>query len=316
MVKMKTGTHSGFSHCWIGLLALAIIYFVWGTNFVAIRFAIESIPPFLMAGTRFFIAGGLIFVWVRFRGEARPAARAMAPSVIQGIWLNVLGTGGLVWSQQYIPSGLAAIVLSTIPVWMVVLEKECWKRNFSNPYICAGLAAGILGVGLLSDYNTLGYLSDNQELFYMGLIVLSGGTICWARGSLYAKKASRHVSLPMNLAIQMTTAGIFLYLIGFSFGEHTLISISTITGESILSLAFLIVFSSIIGYLAYLWLLNEYSPALVGTYAYVHPLVAVFLGWILADELITIKTILSMAIISGALFLIRYAHQKPNHKQK
>lgn len=296
------------SHRWIGFLAFGIIYFVWGANFVAIRFAIESIPPFLMAGTRFFIAGTLIYIWIRFRGEARPSLRAVIPSVKQGIWLNVLGTGGLVWSEQYIPSGLAAIVLATVPVWMIVLERKSWRQNFSNQYIVTGLGTGILGVVLLSDYNSLGYLSNNRELFYMGLTVLLGGTVCWAWGSLFSKNASRYVSLPMNLAIQMGTAGIFLYLIGIFFGEHTLFSISNVTRASIFALAFQIVFSSIIGYLAYLWLLKEYSPALVGTYAYVHPMVAVFLGWMLADEPITIKTTLSLVMISGAVFLIRYAH--------
>lgn len=307
---MNINSISNPSHRLIGLLAFGIIYFIWGANFIAIRFAIDSIPPFLMAGTRFFIAGTFIYIWIRLRGEIRPTLRAVIPSVKQGIWLNVLGTGGLVWSEQYIPSGLAAIVLATVPVWMIILERESWKRNFSNIYIVAGLGTGILGVALLSDYNTLGYLSDNRELFYMGLTVLLGGTVCWAWGSVFTKNTSRYVSLPMSLSIQMSTAGIFLYLIGIFFGEHTSFSIINVTHASIFALAFQIVFSSIIGYLAYLWLLKEYSPALVGTYAYVHPVVAVFLGWALAGELITVKTIVSLILISGAVFLIKYAHSQ------
>ncbi|SHF08682.1 Permease of the drug/metabolite transporter (DMT) superfamily [Fodinibius roseus] len=303
---------TSISNRWIGLLAFGVVYFVWGANFVAIRIAIESIPPFLMAGTRFFVAGIIIYLWIRFRGETRPTFKAALPSVKQGIWLNVLGTGGLVWSEQYIPSGLAAIVLATVPLWMVVFDKERWKKNFNNPYIGAGLGIGVIGVALLSDYNTLGYLSDNRELFYVGLIVLLGGTLCWSWGSLFSKKTNKNVSLPMNLAIQMGTAGFLLYLIGFFFGEHTLLSIFDVTYNSIFALVFLIVFSSIIGYLAYLWLLKEYSPALVGTYAYVHPMVAVFLGWVLADELITIKTTLSLIMILAAVFLIRYAHFQTN----
>lgn len=198
---MNINPISNPSHRLIGLLAFSIIYFIWGANFIAIRFAIDSIPPFLMTGTRFFIAGTIIYIWIRFRGEARPSFRAVIPSIKQGIWLNVLGTGGLVWSEQYIPSGLAAIVLATVPVWMVILERENWKRNFSNIYIVTGLGTGILGVALLSDYNTLGYISGNQELFYMGLAVLLGGTVCWAWGSLFSKNTSQYVSLPMNLAI-------------------------------------------------------------------------------------------------------------------
>jgi len=123
---MNTGSVSKLSHRWLGLSAFGIIYFGWGANFVAIRFAIESNPPFLMAGIRFFIAGLLLYLWIRFRGEARPPFRAAIISLKQGIWLNVLGKGGLVWSQQYIPSGLAAIVLTTIPLWMVVLDKNSW----------------------------------------------------------------------------------------------------------------------------------------------------------------------------------------------
>lgn len=299
---------SKISNYQVSILAFGTIYFVWGANFVAIRIAIESIPPFLMAGTRFFTAGLLIYLWIRSRGEGQPSLQASIPSVKQGIWLNVLGTGGLVWSEQYIPSGLAAIVLATIPVWMVVLEKKEWERNLRNPLIKAGLGIGIIGVIFLSDYNTLGYLSGNKELFYMGMIVLVGSAICWAWGSLFSIKAGQGVSLLMNLAIQMGTAGILLYFIGFFFNEHAIFSISNVTYESMYALIFLIIFSSIIGYLAYLWLLREYPPALVGTYSYVHPMVAVFLGWLLVDELITTKTILSLIIIVGAVLLIKYAH--------
>lgn len=298
------------SQQWIGFLAFGMIYFVWGANFVAIRFAIESIPPFLMAGTRFFAAGMVLYLFMRARGEKLPSFSSAIPAVKQGILLNVLGTGGLVWSEQYIPSGLAAIVFATVPLWMVLLEKEKWGQNFTNPFIVSGLGIGIVGVAFLSDYDTLGYLSDNRELFYSGLIVLLASTICWSWGSLFSKKMNRNISLPMNLSVQMATAGMFLYLAGFLFGEHSSFSISGVTRESVSALLFLIIFSSILGYLAYLWLLKKYSPALVGTYAYVHPVVAIFLGWGFADEPIGVKTLLSLAIILMAVYLIKFAHSQ------
>ncbi|MEX0779626.1 MAG: EamA family transporter [Balneolales bacterium] len=302
---------------WIGALAFFIIYFVWGANFLATRFAIESIPPFFMVGTRFFVAGVILHIWLRLNGEGQPSFLIALPSIRQGIWLNVLGTGGVVWSQQHIPSGLAAIMLSMIPVWMVVLDRAKWKQNFSNFYTGAGLVAGLVGVLLLSDYNALGYLSENEQTFYTALLVLVAGTICWSRGSLFTRKAGSEISLPMSLSIQMTAAGALLYVAGLLRGEQTMLVIADVTQASVIALLFLIVFSSIIGYLAYLWLLKTYPPALVGTYAYAHPLIAVYLGWLLADEQITIQTILSMGMILLAIFLIKYAHrEKPNEIKK
>lgn len=295
---------------WIGILAFGIIYVVWGANFIAIRFAIESIPPFLMAGTRFFIAGLLIYIWLRSNGENPPTFQACIPSIKLGIWLNVLGTGGLVWAEQFVPSGIAAIVLATVPVWMVILDTKKRKQNLSNPAISTGLCLGIVGVIFLSDYSTFGYLTENSKLFYIGILVLALGTICWAKGSIFSKTIGPEISLPMSLSIQMISAGILLYLIGVQFDEHTQFIFSQVTLTSLLALLFLIVFGSIIGYLAYLWLLKEYSPALVGTYAYVHPLVAVLLGWMLANEQITAKMMLSLLLILGAVFSIKYAHPK------
>lgn len=299
---------------WLTILAFGVIYILWGSNFIAIRFAIDSIPPFLMAGSRFLIAGLALYVWNRINRESLPSLKKSIPSVKQGLWLNVLGTGGLVWSEQYVPSGLASIVVAMVPVWMVVLDIERWKQTFTRPAVLTGLALGITGVFLLSDYGSLGNPDHDRDSFYAGLTVLLLGTICWAYGSLMPQKGKKDISLSMSLAIQMISAGLVLLATGIGLGEYEQFSLSGVTSVSIFALAHLIIFGSIIGYLAYLWLLKEYSPALVGTYAYIHPLVAVFLGWMLAGEPVTTQTLVSMIFILMAVFLIKYAHPASESK--
>ena len=304
---MKTLSKSKSGNSILSILAFGMVYFVWGGNFVAIHFSIQSIPPFLMVGLRFVTAGLLLLVFNLARGEAMPSFGKWLPSAAQGFWLNVIGSGALVWSEQYLPSGFAAIIVATIPIWMVILDKDRWRDYFTKPSVILGILLGLLGVIMLS-ISQLTILADTSN-FIPALIVLVVGTLSWSHGSLLASKTKIEVSLFMNLSIQMLVAGLMLTTIGVIFGELSLFSIQNITLTSRLAFVFQIVFGSILGYLAYLWLLQRKSPAIVGSYAFIHPVVAVFLGWLLANEPVGLRIFLALIIILTGVLLIKYPHK-------
>ena len=285
------------------ILAYFVIYFIWGANFIAIFYAIQSIPPFTMAGARFFIAGLLLLGMAMVRGEELPALKETLPAIKQGFWMNVGGTGALVWSEQHIPSGLASIVVAAVPLWIVILDVDNWSKNFSSIPLIVGLVLGIGGVGLLTGLGSHAALDAD---FAMGLTVLIIGTLSWAYGSLYSKKLSTKISLIMILAFQMGSAGILLTIIGGLSGELSGFSIQTVMLSSWIGLWFQILFGSLLGYLCYLWLLKRRPPAEVASYSYVNPVIAVALGVFMANEIFTPIMITAMILILVAVFLVRY----------
>lgn len=291
------------------LLAYFVIYFIWGANFIAIFYAIQSIPPFIMAGTRFFTAGLLLLGLATIRGEKIPVFKEALPAIKQGFWMNVGGTGSLVWSEQHIPSGLASIVVAAVPLWIVVMDVKNWSKNFGSIPLIAGLILGIGGVALLTGLGGHDGLNTN---FAMGLTVLILGTLSWAYGSLYSKKLSAKISLIMTLAFQMGSAGILLAFIGGVSGELSGFLVQDVILNSWIALWFQILFGSLLGYLSYLWLLKRRPPAEVASYSYVHPVIAVALGVLMAGEILTSGMMLAMTLILLAVFLVRY-HRKVNH---
>lgn len=283
------------------VLAFAAIYLIWGSTYLAIRFAIETLPPFLMLFGRFFTAGLLMYAFLRFRGLPRPTPREWAGSAVVGALLLFGGTGAVAWSEQWIPSGLAALIVAIVPVWMVLLDWVGPARHRPRPAVGFGLVLGLGGVAVLVGPVDL---SGDGRMLLAGSVAVVFGTLSWAVGSVYGKHLPHPRSPWVAAATQMVTGGVLLAIAGTIAGEWSRVSLAAISVRSILALAYLIVFGSLAAFGAYVYLLRHAAPARVGSYAYVNPVVAVFLGWALADEPVTARTLLAAAIILTGVILI------------
>jgi drug/metabolite transporter (DMT)-like permease len=287
-------------------LAFLVIYFVWGSTYIAIRFAIETIPPALMAGLRFIISGLLLYGWSSQFDRISPRWKEIRKSIVVGLLLIVGGNGILVWSEQYIPSGLAALILAIIPIWMVLLEWIFVTGKRPAFATISGICIGVLGVGVLSGVDRNVLLENAREggtvFFYAALLMLAA--LSWAGGSLYSRTIRSSASMLKLVSIQMLAGGLFLLLLATGLGEWREFALSALSLRSILSLVYLIIFGSVLTYSAYNWLLRQSSPAKVGTYAFFNPLVAVALGWMLADEPITARLLLGAVFILTAVVIV------------
>jgi drug/metabolite transporter (DMT)-like permease len=291
------------------IAAFAAIYVIWGSTYIAMLLAIKSIPPFLMIGIRFVIAGLLLYFFARFRGEKLPDRSSMGKLSVSGILMLFLGTGAVAWVEQYIESGLAAIIVASVPLWFVLLDKRQWKYNFSNKWILVGLAIGFIGVlTLVADGKTFSLSGDRMKL--ISLFVMIGGTITWTVGSLFLKYQPAEGSAGMKAAVQMFAAGVSSSIAGLLMGEHHQADWNAVSMSSIAALLYLIVFGSLIGYMAYVWLLSVRPASIVGTYAYVNPVVAVYLGWIIMNEPITLQRMIALVIILSGVILVTLTKKK------
>jgi drug/metabolite transporter (DMT)-like permease len=283
------------------LLAFAAIYVIWGSTYLAIRFAVETIPPFLMLAARFGVAGALLYGWLRLRGWARPSGREWAGSLVVGGLLLVGGTGAVAWSEQYIASGLAALIVAVVPVWMVLLD---WLRpggRRPDGGTALGLLLGIVGTVVLVGPIEL---SGEGRMELLGSLVVVLGTLSWATGSVHGRRFPVPARPRMAAALQMLSGGGLLLVVGTLAGEWSRLDPAGLSARSVGALAYLVVFGSIIAFGAYVYLLRVATPARVGSYAYVNPIVAVVLGWALADEVVTLRTLVAAAILLTGVGLI------------
>ncbi|HEX7051696.1 MAG TPA: EamA family transporter [Longimicrobiales bacterium] len=280
--------------------AFAAVYLIWGSTYLAIRFAIETLPPFLMLGARYLVAGAVLYGWLRFRGAPRPRRAEWGAATVIGGLLLLAGNGAVAWAEQRVASGVAALLVALVPVWMVLVD---WARpggTRPSARVLLGLLVGFIGLGLLVGPGELGGGAADP----LGAGALMLGSIAWAGGSIY----SRHAPLPsqplLATAIEMLAGGALLTVAGLSLGEGAALDLGAITGTSALAVLYLIVFGSLVGYTAYTWLLQVSTPARVSTYAYVNPVVAVFLGWALAGEPLTARVLLAAAVIIAGVAVI------------
>ena len=282
--------------------AFAAVYVIWGSTYLAIRYAIETLPPFLMAGARFLIAGSLVCLWVAWRERApRPTAAQWGQSAIVGAFLLLGGNGAVVWAEQRVASGVAALLVATLALWMVLLE---WIRpNGTRPTlpVIGGVLLGLAGVGVLVGPQQLvgGGAVDSA-----GALALIAGSLSWAIGSLASRSPRMPRSVMLGTGMQMLAGGAMLAAAGLLNGEAATVRWSAMSTESVAAFAYLVVFGSLVGFTAYIWLLGHVSAASASTYAYVNPVVAVLLGWAIAGEEVGARTLVAGGVIVLAVVLI------------
>lgn len=291
------------------LAAFAAVYLIWGSTYLAILLAIKTIPPLLMAGSRFIIAGLILLAYALLKGERIPDIKSLWKISLAGILMLSVGNALVAWIEQYLPSGLVAILVATVPLWFVLLDKRQWKFHFSNKQIVLGLIVGFAGVVLLFAGKGSADLFDSRmKIISLALMLVC--TIGWTVGSLYSKYQQIQGSTLMKVAIQMLAAGIVNFVAGFATKEHQGFILKNISWESVGALAYLIVMGSLVAYMAYVWLLSIRPASLVGTYAYVNPVVAVFLGWLIADEHVNTQKIIGLVIVIAGLVIVNFSKEK------
>lgn len=281
--------------------AFGVVYVVWGSTYLAIRFAIETLPPLLMASVRFLVAGGLLYAWARSRGAPRPTPSQWRSAAIVGGLLFVGGNGAVVLSEQWVPSGLVALLVASVPLWMVVVDWIWGSGTRPSGRVSLGLLAGFAGVATLAGSPGAGEGGAHELL---GVVLVTAGSAAWAAGSIYA----RHADVPgrprLWVGMQMLAGGALLLPLSVVTGEMGRLDVGAVSARSLLALAYLVVFGALLAFSAYIWLLTRSTPAQVSTYAYVNPVVALFLGWSLADEPLTFRSLVAAAIIVGSVVVI------------
>ncbi|NNF28317.1 MAG: EamA family transporter [Gemmatimonadetes bacterium] len=280
------------------VLAFLAIYLVWGSTYLAIRYAVEDLPPFLMAGGRFTVAGGLLWLLARARGAPMLSRKDLGVAVASGALMLLGGNGAVVWAEQWVQSGSAALLVAVVPLWMVLLD---WGSGGGRPSwrTALGLLMGFVGVGLL-----LGAPEMSTRAERLGGAVILLGTVSWALGSIHVRRWSGSANGTMAAACQMLAGGGLMLLAGVAGGEWSQLRLGDVSGRAWVSFVYLVLAGSVLAYSAYLWLIRVTTVTRVSTYAYVNPAVAVLLGAGFAGEVITPMGGLAALVIVLAVALI------------
>jgi drug/metabolite transporter (DMT)-like permease len=297
---MNTSSQIAPRRTWV-IVAFAMVYVVWGSTYLAIRVAVETLPPFLLAATRFLFAGALLFAWMRLRGVSLPSKNQWRNSAIAGVLMLLGGNGLVVWAEQTVSSSLAALLVALTPVWFVLLD---WLRpGGKSPaaYTWAGILVGFAGVALLVTGHDASGANVTKNPWGVVALVVAG--LSWAAGSLWSRYHEKPESPWMNAALQMLCGGVALLMLSLFRGEPMHFHFARASPHSWWSLLYLVVFGSWIGFSAYVWLLKVTTPARVSTYAYVNPVIAVLLGRLLLDEPLGRQTIWAAAVILAGVVL-------------
>lgn len=285
------------------IFAFAALYLIWGSTYLGILFAIQSMPPFLMAGMRFFLAGMLMFAIARTQGPLRSTWAEWRTSLIVGAFLLLGGNGGVTISEKFIETGLASLIVATVPIFITLLGWLFGMTPRPSGIIWVGLAGGFVGVGTLLG-PALRFSGGGNSHPLIGMSILLVGSFLWSAGSLYSRTA-KHVAAPFFAAAQqMFCGGVLLMLTGAILGEVKNFHPEKISTLSLWSFIYLVLIGAIVGYTAYFWLLRHCDPAKVATYAYVNPVVAVLLGALFAHETVSLRTLVAAALIIGSVALI------------
>jgi drug/metabolite transporter (DMT)-like permease len=287
------------------IAAFAAVYVVWGSTYLAIRYAVMTIPPFLMAGGRFLISGAILYTLARMRGSPNPTKREWRDATISGALMLFAGNGAVGWAEQRLTSGLAALIVAVVPLWMVVFE---WLRPGGirpSWTTMLGVIVGLAGLVVLVGPNTI---LGHGDIDAMATFVLMIGSIAWAAGSIFYRHSAVPSSGAMATGIQMLGGSFVLIVASALFGELGGFSFAEVSRQSWIGWVYLVTFGSLVGFTAYMYLLKAVSPAKASTYAYVNPVVAVFLGWAIANEAVTPRMLAGAAVILGAVAMITKAN--------
>src|SRR5213080_3312896 len=290
------------------VIAFAALYLIWGSTYLGIRFAIETIPPFLMAGTRFLIAGLIMYAIAWSQGIGKSSWANWRTSLIIGACLLLGGNGGVTISEKYIDSGLAAVIVTIVPIYIVVLGWLTGMAPRPSPIVWLALMGGFIGVGILFG-PALHFSPNGGRQPAVGISILLVSSFVWSAGSLYSRVAKHAASPFLTAAQQMICGGALLLLTGIATGELPRLHPGSVSRLSLASFIYLVIIGAVVGYTAYIWLLRHCEPAKVATYAYVNPIVAVLLGTLFAGETVTIRTLIAAALIIGSVALVITAQQ-------
>lgn len=294
---------------WQLVLAFLCIYTIWGSTYLAMAFAVDTIPPFLMGAVRFLTAGALLVGWSRWRGRANATRLSWRNAAIVGGLLLCWGNGSVAWAAQRVPSGMMSLLIATVPLWMVIIEGARGVRPTFGQLL--GVAIGLVGVSLLVLPADGSWTNAPVDPVGAGVLVL--GAFAWTAGSLFSRGAQQAAYPPMASGMQMLCGGAMLLVLGVSTGELGRVQLDTVSVQSSLAVLYLILFGSLVGFSTYMWLLKKASPTAVGTYAYVNPAVAVLLGVLLAGEVVPARGLLAMSVIVGGVALVSLA-PKPGRR--
>ena len=284
--------------------AFAAVYTIWGSSYLAIVWGLETIPPLLLGAGRFLTAGAILLAISAARGGSSFTSRQLLNASVVGLLLPFLGNGSLIWAQQRIPSGIAALIVATVPLWMVVIQTVV-ERVRPSKQIWLGVGLGLVGLAILVGMGG----GVTGALHLPSALILCGGSVAWAAGSIYSRGADLPASGLTSAALTMLAASVFFSAAALVAGEHRGFDVGAVTLRSLMGLAYLSVLGSVVAYSAYIWLLQVASPARVGTYAYVNPLIAVALGWAFLNEPVSVRTAVAAGVILLAVVLITMAPQ-------
>jgi len=283
------------------IIAFAALYLIWGSTFLGIRFAIETIPPFLMAGARFLIAGMIMYAIAWSQGITKSSWANWRTSLIIGACLLLAGNGGVTIAEEYIDSGLAAVVVAIVPIYIVLLGWATGMAPRPTPTVWLALAGGFVGVGIL--FGPALHFHSNGHGPTIGISILLVSTFIWSVGSLYSRAAKHAASPFLTAAQQMICGGLLLLFAGIVTGEVPHFYAAAVSILSLASFIYLVLIGAVVGYTAYIWLLRHCEPPKVATYAYVNPIVAVLLGTLFAGETLTARTLIAAGLIIGSVAL-------------
>ncbi len=290
------------ARAWIALVA---VYIVWGSTYLAISFAVETIPPFISAGIRFLVSGAILYIWQRLAGAPAPKRSEWGSASIIGLLLLLGGNGMLVWAETRIPSGISSLFIATVPLWMVVIDAIRPRGSKAGWLVWLGVLVGFAGTALLANPWQAHPASPALDPLGMGVLIFA--SISWSIGSLYSRKAALPAAPLLGTGMEMLVGSVGLFAFAAVVGEWGQFNLAAISMRSLGGLIYLIVFGSGIGFVAYTWLLRNAPTPLVSTYAYVNPIVAILLGSIIGREPLETVEIISAAIIIGGVVLITTA---------
>ena len=281
------------------IAAFFAIYVIWGSTYLAIRYAVDAIPPLYTAGFRHLTAGTILLLWALAKGQ-RPSWPQLRASVVIGFLFFLIGHGTLHWAETQVPSGLASLLIASEPIWVFLMACAAEKRWRMNGFLLAGVVLGLAGVALLLGRDVW---SAGRGVF-LGAVACLVGAIGWSAGIIYSRRSHLSGSPLLLSALSLLAGSVMLLTTATIFGEYRGFSFHNVPVRSWLALAYLIVFGSVIAFTAYNWLLEHYSPTLVATHTYINPIVAVLLGWWFAAEHVSLNVLLSAAMVIAAVFLV------------